>query len=75
MFIFTAIVEVTELAREGIEIRQKNAALRDPSKEEETELVEARAVGITMCKQLEESLRQITAPETQLADDQFALEK
>lgn len=71
----TTILEVVELACDGIKMKHKSVALTDQNMDLEAELLEARAVGGTMFGQLARSKLQRTALQMQLADAHSALEK
>lgn len=71
----TKVVEVIELACEGVEAKHRNVTLSDRNTDTEAKLVEGRTVGVTMREQLPEAERRIKALKTQLDEGQLALEK
>lgn len=71
----TTIVKTTEWACECVLQKRRNATLSNRYTDKKVKLAEARAAGSTMCGQLEAAKSQITAPEIQLANAEFALKK
>lgn len=71
----TTLVDVVELVREGIETNRKNTTLSSRQTDLEAKLVEIRAAGHTMRAQNTAGHGRIKAPETQLTNALFALER
>lgn len=69
----TVAAKVTELAREGVEMKRKNVKLSGRNSDMETKIVDTCAAKSTMRSQFEVVVRQITVLKTQPAGAKLAL--